>query len=320
MSLTVYYDDEQECDWFLGLDHRLAPATALPLSSAASDPSLAPVIQYDRPDILLVHEGIPVLVVERTVEVPSGHNVGQRFARLAAAAEHSVPVVYFGPFKARKHGGATAGPRFMNLRLFYALDMVEKLTTSAVTTIDWPVDADCELIRAAEKDDEVRSYVAELLDCVERGAATDLRTLAGEMRATDVYKKLHAQRRLFEATGVKRPEQYDEPPPSVRVLAGRTACREFDAPELAASAEVVVYTVGMKNVRSDPYTGMGMLYRYLYVLPYESRSLVLEFPEISLAKWSSVAGGSSKRKDVRLYRHVADGVRFRDGYRPRGAF
>ena len=319
MDLTVYYDDEQEWDWFAGLDPRLDTAPGHPLVSAARDAALAPCIQYDRPDILLTYLGMPVLVLERTVEVPSGHNVGQRFARLAAAAEQSVPVVYFGPFKARKHGGSTAGPRFMNLRLFYALAMVEKLTPSAVTTIDWPVDDDCELIRSPEKDERVRQYVSELLDRLEAGFV-DSRSLSSEMQATTVYKSLHAERLAFETTGVKRPEQYDGPPPSVDVVSGGRASRMLGASELVDWDEVVVYTVGMKNIRSDPYTGMAMLYRYLYVLPYPGRALILDFPEISIADWTRVAGVSSARKDVRLYRHVADGVHFSDGYRERGSF
>ena len=53
-----------------------------------------------------------------------------------------MPVVYFGPYVARKHGGVTEGPRYMNLRLFYALDVLARINSTAVTTIDLAIDED----------------------------------------------------------------------------------------------------------------------------------------------------------------------------------
>lgn len=90
--------------------------------------------------------------------MPTGHNVGQRFARLATAAEAKIPLVYFGPYMARKHGGATAGPRYMNLRPFYTLDILADLNKSAVTTINWPVYDKCELLRTEVKDKTMKEY------------------------------------------------------------------------------------------------------------------------------------------------------------------
>ncbi len=117
MTWTVYYDDIQEGVWFSSLHSALEDAVLAPITGAVKEnAALAKVLQYDRPDVILAHDGEPVLVLERTVEVPSGHNVGQRFARLAAAAEDQRPLVYFGPFVAYKHGGKTAGERFVTVR------------------------------------------------------------------------------------------------------------------------------------------------------------------------------------------------------------
>ena len=108
----IYYDDLQEGMWFKSLNPSFGEAVLHPITGASSvNPALAPVLQYDRPDIVLTDSGKPILVIERTVEVPSGHNVGQRFARLAAAAQAKIPLVYFGPYAAYKHGGETQGPR-----------------------------------------------------------------------------------------------------------------------------------------------------------------------------------------------------------------
>ena len=139
-NFTILYDEPQEAEWFRTLDPRLANATEVAITDAQLWPSVQRVLLYDRPDIVLLDGETPILVVEQTVEVPSGHNVGQRFARIAAAAEAGVPVLYFGPYAARKHGGITAGPRYVNVRLFQALDALVRTRDTAVTAINWPVD------------------------------------------------------------------------------------------------------------------------------------------------------------------------------------
>src|SRR4051794_3543893 len=109
MEYTVLYDEPQEAAWFKRLHPKLTDVPEVSISEARGWRSVTKVLAYDRPDIVLLQNDRPILVVEETVEVPSGHNVGQRFARLAAAAEHAVPAVYFGPYAAKKHGGETAG-------------------------------------------------------------------------------------------------------------------------------------------------------------------------------------------------------------------
>ncbi len=101
MAFTVLYDEPHEAAWFKALHPELSDADEVPLDQATGD-HLRRVLGYDRPDVVLLRDGSPILVVEETVEVPSGHNVGQRFARLAAAAEQGVPCLYFGPYKAKK--------------------------------------------------------------------------------------------------------------------------------------------------------------------------------------------------------------------------
>ena len=77
------------------LKHRLGGIPQRwPSLTRANRLGMQDVLSYDRPDIILVDGDTPILVVEETVEVPSGHNVGQRFARIAAAAQgwRSIPV------------------------------------------------------------------------------------------------------------------------------------------------------------------------------------------------------------------------------------
>lgn len=252
------------------------------------------------------------MVVEETVEVPSGHNVGQRFARIAAAAEAGVPCLYFGPYVAKKHGGATAGPRYINVRLFHAIDAMVRTTRTAVTTINWPVDQDFEIRRDAAKDSDVREYVATFFDAYQAG---DLSVVNAALLASDIHQRMVSERNAFVSEFVRRPEQYDDPPPSVELLSMSELKRRYGA--IVGNLEgqgtdVVFYKVGMTYIRSDPYTGMAMLYRYLYVAEQPSRLLVLWFPNIAVADWQAAAGRGN-RKDIRLFRVKADAILFSDG-------
>src|SRR4030042_4743958 len=105
--MEIYYDNLQEGQRFRQLNPEFSSAELIAINDIVPGTPVAKALEYDRPDIILADAGQPILVIERTVEVPTGHNVGQRFARLAAAAEAKIPLVYFGPYMARKHGGVT---------------------------------------------------------------------------------------------------------------------------------------------------------------------------------------------------------------------
>lgn len=311
-EFKILYDEPQEAEWFRGLHSRLQGAGAEAITVAQGSPSVAQVLGYDRPDIVLLRDDVPVLVVEETVEVPSGHNVGQRFARLAAAAECGVPCLYFGPYAAKKHGGKTAGPRYMNLRLFHALDAMTRVTGTVITTVNWPVDGDYEVRKDAGKDREVRSYVSAFFEEIDRHGP---RGVSAALLASEMHRRTLAARTRFIAESVRNPEQYDGPPNSVEVLPAPEMLRRFPKQyrgELSRNhSHVVLYRIGMTAIRADPYTGMAMLYRYLYIAESPSRALVLWLPHISVSDWRTAARRAS-RKDVRLFSIAADAILFAD--------
>ena len=308
-DFTILYDEPQEAEWFHSLHISLADARAGAISDARLWPGLEGVLSYDRPDIVLLDGDTPILVVEETVEVPSGHNVGQRFARIVAAAEAGVPFLYFGPYVARKHGGITAGPRYMNVRLFHALDALERITGTAVTTINWPIDAHSEVRRDQAKDQDVREYIRTFLALYANQPT--MNQLNRDLLQSDIHRRMVAERIDFARTSIRNLEQYNSPPPSVSIMTYAEfeeghrrvdrVLKEFD--------ELVIYEIGMNHIRSDPYTGMSMLYRYLYVLEHPSRALVLWFPNITENAWRAV---NRNRKDVRLFRIAADAILFAD--------
>jgi len=316
--MNIYYDAIQEGVWFQQLHEGLLNAELLPFPNRGNGPQgLQQVLAYDMPDIVLVDDGNPILVLERTREVPSGHNVGQRFARLVAAAQMRVPVVYFGPYAAYKHGGATQGPRYMNLRLFYALGQMARIERTAVTTINWPVDENYELVQTPRKDKRVREYLNLFFDLY---GTLAFGMLPDQIRNSQFERQQEAERKTFISSEVARPEEYGSPPDSVTIAPWRQLSQlAREHPQNLSHGETVLYQVGMRYIRSDPYTGMAMLYSYLYCsgLRQRTRNLVLHFPHITKQAWSSLAG--SDRKDIRLYRLSADGILFRDGYLPHDA-
>ena len=314
---TIYFDSIQEGVWFQELHPLLKDADLQPFPNAAElltkHELLQEALSFDRPDIILCDGGVPILVVERTIEVPSGHNVGQRFARLVAAARQRIPVVYFGPYAAYKHGGATQGPRYMNLRLFYALESMGDTYETPISIINWIVDKDYEIIRDARKDQRMIAYLNLFFDLYQ---SVDFEKLRQKILVSKFEQEQHKEREHFITGEVKKPEQYDGPPNSIDI---------HTSPELNAAypslsriklpnPQSVVYNVGMKYVRSDPYTGMGLLYTYLYCgsLENKTRNLVLYFPNISLEMWKEVSS-NTRRKDVRLYKMVSDAIIFSDG-------
>lgn len=312
-NFSILYDEPHEADWFRALHPALADASETPITQARGWPSLQQVLAYDRPDVILMDGNVPILVVEETVEVPSGHNVGQRFARIAAAAEAGVPSFYFGPYVARKHGGETEGPRYMNARLFYALEAMERTTGSAVSTINWGVDDDCEVRRDPAKDNDVREYMATFLDLYARNP--NLQALNRALIFSEFHQRMVRERNDFVSTRIRNPQQYDGPPKSLEIvpLAEFQRARGIRVGFPRSVTELVVYNVGMKNIRSDPYTGMSMLYKYLYVAENVHRALVLWFPEITIGTWRATAINAT-RKDIRIFRHTADAVLFYDGF------
>lgn len=70
-------------------------------------------------------------------------------------------------------------------------------------------------------------------------------------------------------------------------------------------------------MRSDPYTGMALLYKYLYVANRSYRALALWFPNITASIWAAAAR-IGDRKDIRLFHIAADAIWYSDKLRLKG--
>lgn len=313
-QFIIYYDDIQEGLWFQELHPKFSNAELKKIPGRKADiekENLSNDLKYDKPDIILKDGTKTILVVERTIEVPSGHNVGQRFGRLAAGAENQIPVVYFGPYAAFKHGGDTAGPRYMNLRLFYALNKLSNIYQSAITTINWPVDSDYEIIKNSTKDIKMKEYIKLFLDYYLQNGMDGINQF---IMNSDFQLNQQKEIDQFIVDEIKNPSQYDTPPTSVSILPVSEFEKKYNQKldPIQSFDEVVLYNVGMTNVRSDPYTGMTILYRYLYTTEVNSnRALILYFPNISVESWNAT---NTNRKDYRIFTNFSNGILLKDGF------
>lgn len=307
----IFCDSIQEGLWFKNLDPHLSEAELVIIPNRVSDQrryGIEPVLIYDRPDIILKEDNEIIFVLERTIEVPSGHNVGQRFGRLVAAARARIPVVYFGPYAAYKHGGDTAGPRYMNLRLFYSLANVARFYDTAVTTINWPVDEHYEVIKRPEKDVRIREYMQLFFSHYDTHGMNEIARFIAD---SAFQREQTVEQQRFAAAEVKNPEQYDVPPDSVEIITSAAYTRTYGAlpAALDRTRDVLVYHVGMNYIRSDPYAGMAALYYYLYTTA-RNLTQILHFPNITSAQWRAQ---NTSSKTYRMFKEFCNGILFSDG-------
>ena len=308
-NYEIFCDSLQEGLWFQGLNRCFTNASLETIPNSLREQQaygIESVLQYDRPDIILKDNGLVIFVLERTVEVPSGHNVGQRFGRLVAAAEQRIPVVYFGPYMAYKHGGATAGPRYMNLRLFYSLKKVSDYYNTAITTINWPVDEYCEVIKSPEKDERLIQYLDLFLSYYSRNG---MQGLTEFMKCSTFQAEQEYEQEAFAEREIQNPEQYDMPPDSVEIMTRSRFEQQYCVlpRTVPFNAKIELYHVGMTYIRSDPYAGMAALYYFLYC--NDTTFQILHFPNIQYAEWQSLRRNT---KTYRMFKNFSYAILFDD--------
>lgn len=309
-DLIIYCDDLNEGIWFKSLNSIFEEAELIIIPSnvqAVEKEGLSNVLQYDRPDIVLKHKSKVIFVLERTSEVPSGHNVGQRFGRLVAAAKEETPVVYLGPYAAYKHGGETAGPRYMNLRLFYALKKLSEHYNTAITTINWPVDTNYRIIKTSMKDIRIKEYLNLFFSYYQLNG---FKGLSDYILNSDFQKEQYNEQIIFAKREVRNPEQYDTPPASVEIITKEQFVNRYPTDEIDDNITVIVlYHVGMTYIRSDPYAGMSALYKYLYVTNSTTMQ-ISNFSEINSEEWYTQRKTS---KTYRMFKEFSDAILFKNG-------
>jgi hypothetical protein len=313
-KLIIYGDNAIEASWFRDLHPIFQDCEYRTIKGRGQNPNVVDeLIQYDRPDIILTKKNEAILVIEKTREVPTGHNVGQRVARLVKALEYQVPVIKFFPFDAKKHG-AYAGICNLNIRILEAFDRMWDIHDCPIVALNWISDDDGELIDDGSEDDEIRSVI---LDFVNSNFSSKCSRFNDLRRENNIeYDNRLAVR-----------YQYGIPPPSVKFKRTNSFLNdlEFLIPvdekyQLQKNEESVVYLMEMteeKCKRQDPYTGTQFIYDYAYcrigIKPEEkSKNLILYFPKIRKKIWQEKNPNDLNTKSCNWYL-IANALVFCDG-------
>ena len=161
--MVIFCDAKHEGLWFRDLSPLLSDASFETIGGRGTNPPIIEkLIYYDRPDIILLYDGEPVLVLEKTSEVPSGHNIGQRLGRMVRALEYEVPAIMFMPFDSMKHGKFSSLCN-LNARVLEGYLRMWDIHSTPALAVNWPSDSDWELITDGSEDDGISAVVHDFI-------------------------------------------------------------------------------------------------------------------------------------------------------------
>jgi len=316
MKIKIYCDALQEGEWFKNLSTSFKNAELLEIESRGKNPKIIEqLIEYDRPDIILVVDGKIKLALEKTEEVPTGHNVGQRFARIVKSAELQVPFIYFCPFVAMKHG-KYANKCFINARLFTAIENMSNIHDVLILVMNWVADKNYELIRDGREDAELKLLMGELL--------SNNFNFEKSKIVKNILKRMNEERE----NRIKMHPSYEEPPNTVKIVSTSSLVSKLKekfgdfkiSDRFIKNSETIFYVLGMtpENCRrEDPFTGTQLVYDYYWCRTGEKisdrkRNLVLNIPLVTKKRWLE-ANPNEIHKKRHLYYSIPDILILKDG-------
>lgn len=299
---NVYYDSLTEADWFSSLN----PAFEIDHNNyrvierrGNNIPLVDRITEYDKPDIILVKDGNPLLVIEITQEVPTGHNVGQRFARLVRAVELGIPTIYYFPFDAKKHG-EYAGICNLKIRLLAAAKRMYEIHDTPLLCVNWPTDKSGEIVVDGTENDVMIELLKSYVDS------------GFDKKCPGFLKHLSFMEEEYKRRLRIRPS-YAKLPPSVTEMRTEDLIKQFnitDAPTSFTNRKYsFVYRMDMapdKCKRQDPYTGTAFIYDYVScrvgpLVEEKKSNLVLHFPKLTVATWKAKNPNDPTTKSCNWY-------------------
>lgn len=154
--------------------HTLPNQSAEKLRANPETQHVAPLVEYDRPDVMIFYQGQPILTVEITEHGYTGDNPLQRFARAVRSAELGVPFIHFTPFARTRldellYSDAPTSARKVSSRLFEGFLKLSNIYHVPVIGVNWPVNERGVPLKADLSDpDELRQVFGELINLIER--------------------------------------------------------------------------------------------------------------------------------------------------------
>ncbi len=315
MSLQIFSDDEHEGNWFKNLTPLLTSASIITLKKRGQNPpQIEKLLRYDRPDIILIKNEKPVLVLEKTREVPTGHNVGQRFGRLVNSAEEEVLTIFYLPFVAKKHG-THASVCYVPARLFLALQKMEKIHQIPVIAVNWPSDEYSELIHDGTEQKELSELIEQLVKNDFKWTKCPL--------VQKIQQEMIVQISTLDPKTIAPPASVSfENTPDYQQYVLKTHPSDFSKipPNFWKRNKTLIYKNNMTEEncrREDPYTGQQFVYDYMECrsgkkVTDKHTNLVLKCPLITKKRWLEANPNQNTRKSA-LWYATADLIELKDG-------
>ena len=312
--IKIFSDNLIEANWFKSLNKKFYNSKIELIKGRGKNIDIIEkLISYDRPDIILLKNNKPLLIVEKTREVPTGHNVGQRMARLVRALELKVPTIVFFPFDSRKHGEHT-GICNMNARILLAFKNMWKIHDCPIVALNWKSDDDGELIGDGSEDKEIISVLNNL-------------EIESFSLKSKIFNKLRINNENEYSKRINVRKSYSKMPASVYAHKTVNFIKKFgeklnnkSRENLTKNEITIVYKIIMSEdncKRQDPYTGTQFIYDYCYCrkgkkVNDKKSNLVLLFPEIRKNIWEKKNPNDINTKSCNWYL-TANLLLFKDG-------
>lgn len=310
-NITIYYDSLTEATWFQELNPIFDNANFEIIKSRGDNPKVIEDITiYDKADIIVLKDDIPVLVLEKTSEVPTGHNVGQRFARLVRSIELGIPTIYYYPFDSKKHG-KFASICNLNIRLLDASFKMYKIHDTPLLSVNWISDEHGELITDGSENIVIRKLISSYVD--------------SDFSKNCVAFKEHLDWMIAEYNRrLNIRPSYKKMPPSVKCYLTQeffNALQVSNVPDEILSRKYThVYEIDMspsKCKRQDPYTGTQFIYDYILCrnginVSDKDSNLILYFPRIDPDTWFENNPNNPNTKSSNWYL-TANALLFKQG-------
>jgi len=135
---------------------------------------VAPLVEYDRPDIMIFYRKRPCLIVEITEHGYTGDNPLQRFARAVRSTELGSPFIHFTPFSRSRLdelliSDRPTSRRNVSARLFKGFVRLTEIYGIPVMGFDWPVGEQGTPLKASSLSDgaELRAVFGELVNVID---------------------------------------------------------------------------------------------------------------------------------------------------------
>lgn len=249
---------------------------------------LKQILYLDAPDVVVEKDDAPIASVEISTEAGTGHNVFQRFGRIAAAVEQQVPALYIFPegvWISRSEGG---GWDTLNPLIFRTLEKLTSLYGVPATLFYHPSEYRARNPgpplghgkglttdsnpKYAHHPDSSDAEMQALFSALELIVA---RALSGVSRPRLVNERLFQTRREWmqgefaQKGGIGKqlsPETATLTVPSaevVRYIQATLGTRYAPGGFFANRDETVIYSANSKDVRADPYVGAFAALDYL---------------------------------------------------------